>query len=49
MNVITVSRDYGAGGYEVARRLAEALGGTLSVTSEPGRGSRFVATLPAGP
>src|SRR5260370_1221669 len=26
MNVITVSREYGAGGYEVARRLAEALG-----------------------
>jgi cytidylate kinase len=26
MNVITVTRDYGAGGYEVARGLAEALG-----------------------
>ncbi len=29
MNVITVSRDFGAGGYEVARRLAEALGWEL--------------------
>jgi cytidylate kinase len=29
MNVITVSREYGAGGYEVARRLAEVLGWEL--------------------
>src|SRR5438552_3991597 len=29
MNVITVTRDYGAGGYEVANRLAEALGWEL--------------------
>jgi cytidylate kinase len=29
MNVITVTRDYGAGGYEVARRLAEILGWEL--------------------
>src|SRR5262249_29528012 len=29
MNVITVSREYGAGGGEVARRLAEALGWQL--------------------
>jgi cytidylate kinase len=29
MNVITVSREYGAGGYEVARRLAEKLGWEL--------------------
>ena len=29
MNVITVSREYGAGGGEVARRLAEALGWEL--------------------
>src|SRR6516162_7164443 len=29
MNVITMSREYGAGGYEVARRLAEALGWEL--------------------
>ncbi len=29
MNVITVTREYGAGGYEVARRLAEILGWEL--------------------
>lgn len=29
MNVITISRDYGAGGYEVAHRLAQALGWEL--------------------
>ncbi len=29
MNVITVTREYGAGGYEVARRLAETLGWEL--------------------
>src|SRR5436305_9940726 len=29
MNVITVSREYGAGGYEVARRLADVLGWEL--------------------
>jgi CMP/dCMP kinase len=29
MNVVTVTRDYGAGGYEVARRMAEALGWEL--------------------
>jgi cytidylate kinase len=29
MNVVTVTRDYGAGGYEVARRLAETLGWEL--------------------
>src|SRR5437660_7913966 len=29
MNVITVTREYGAGGYEAARRLAEALGWEL--------------------
>src|SRR5438876_11192629 len=29
MNVITVTREYGAGGYEVARRLAEACGWEL--------------------
>ncbi|WP_020468151.1 HAMP domain-containing sensor histidine kinase [Zavarzinella formosa] len=38
-------------GLTVARRLAEALGATLEVTSEPGEGSRFtvgLATAPAG-
>jgi signal transduction histidine kinase len=40
----------GAGlGLSIARRLAEALGGDLSVTSELGVGSRFVLTLPYSP
>jgi signal transduction histidine kinase len=34
-------------GLSIARRLAVALAGELSVTSEPGRGSRFVLTLAA--
>jgi signal transduction histidine kinase len=34
-------------GLSIARRLAEALGGMLSVTSKVGEGSSFVVTLPA--
>jgi signal transduction histidine kinase len=34
-------------GLAVARRIAVALGGTLSAESESGRGSRFTLTLPA--
>jgi len=37
----------GAGlGLSISRRLAEALGGTLTVTSEVGEGSTFTLTLP---
>ena len=33
-------------GLAVVRRIADVLGGTIDVTSEPGRGSRFVLHLP---
>jgi signal transduction histidine kinase len=35
-------------GLTIARELALALGGSLEVDSEPGRGSRFVLVLPVG-
>jgi two-component system phosphate regulon sensor histidine kinase PhoR len=36
-------------GLAIARHLAESIDAAVSVASEPGRGSRFVVTVPAGP
>lgn len=36
-------------GLSIARHLAEGMGATISVESEPGKGSRFVVTLPGRP
>jgi len=36
-------------GLTIARRFAERMGGTLSVTSRPGAGATFTLALPAAP
>jgi protein-histidine pros-kinase len=47
----SLTRRHGGSGLGLAitRRLVEALGGTLTVSSEVGRGSEFRFTLPLGP
>ena len=47
----SVTRQYGGTGLglTISRRIAESLGGTLSVQSEPGLGSVFTVTIDTGP
>ena len=36
-------------GLSIVRHLAEGMGASVSVESEPGKGSRFIVTLPGKP
>ena len=36
-------------GLSIVKHLAEGMGASVSVESEPGRGSRFTVSLPAAP
>jgi signal transduction histidine kinase len=35
-------------GLAICRKIVERHGGELTATSEPGRGAKFIVTLPAG-
>jgi PAS domain S-box-containing protein len=47
----TTTRKYGGTGLglHISRRLASMLGGDITVSSEPGRGSRFACSIATGP
>lgn len=48
---ISTTRQYGGTGLglSLSKRLAELMGGSIALSSEPEKGSRFTVTLPSGP